>query len=201
MSPLPHAGSVRRADGHTLLPFSTATTDTQAPPAKRATRPAAVSGNPMDDRPATPPATLSHSHRHPPRFVRAASVVAAVGEAGGKAAPPVQLPAQRGVVDAKRASDDLLARLVEARYAAGDRGGRLHQRLGAHSEVGAGANGPAPGHVRQLNAGTPHSVDRADGGREIAQGGAARPAQEDRGQRGVLLVVGPLIEVKADPPR
>ena len=60
---------------------------------------------------------------------------------------------------------------------------------------------PAPGHVRQLNAGTPYSVDRADGSREIAQGGPTRPAQEDRGQRRVLLVAGLLIEVNADPPR
>jgi len=70
--------------------------------------------------------------------VRAASVAGAVGEIGGKAAPPVQLPAQRGVVDAKRASDDLPVRLVEARYGTGDRGGRLHERFGAHSEVGTG---------------------------------------------------------------
>lgn len=54
--------------------------------------------------------------------------------------------------------------------------------------------------MRQLNTGGPDGADRADGGRKVAQGGAARPAEEDRGQRCLLLVVGPLIEVKADPP-
>src|SRR4249919_3015525 len=106
--------------------------------------------------------------------MRAASVAGAVGEVGGKAAPPVQVPAERGVVDAERAADDLLAWPVEAGYAAGDRGGRLDRCFGVHGEVGVSANGPAPGHVRQLNAGTPHSVDSGDSGREVAHGGAAR---------------------------
>ena len=102
----------------------------------------------MADQPATRRDTIAQPPVPKPGWVSAASVIGAVGEVGGKAAPPVQLPTQRGVIDTKRAGDDFLAWPVQTRYAAGHRGGR-----------------------------------------------------EDRSQRGVLLVAGPLIEVQADPPR
>jgi len=97
--------------------------------------------------------------------------------------------------------DNLLAWLIETGYAAGHQGGRRDRCRGVHNEIGVRANGPAAGHVRQLDAGTPDSMDGADGSREIAPGSAARPARDDRGQRGVLLAAGPIIEVQADPPR
>jgi hypothetical protein len=54
--------------------------------------------------------------------------------------------------------------------------------------------------VRQLNAGTPYSGDRADGDREMRR--VVPPARPRKiAASGVLRVAGPLIEVKADPPR
>jgi hypothetical protein len=113
----------------------------------------------------------------------------------------VQVPAQRCIRRPECSGDDLLAGPVHASYAAGDLGRRINRCLGAHGEVRVSANRPPPGHMRQLNAGTPHGVDRADGSREVAQGGAAGPAEKNRGQRSVLLMAGSLIDVQADPPR
>lgn len=41
-------------------------------------------------------------------------------------------------------------------------------------------------------------MDGADGSHETAPGSAARPARDDRGQRGVLLAAGLIIGVQAD---
>jgi hypothetical protein len=119
------------------------------------------------------PAALLDGQRYPVRFVRVGSVAGVVGEVGGKAAPPVQVPAERGVMDAERVSQDLLAGLVEARNAAGHGRGRRDWCFGAHGEVGAGAKEPAPGHVRELNAGTPTYADPASASHTTHPGACA----------------------------
>src|SRR5205823_14956273 len=115
---------------------------------------------------------------------------------GGGVAPSPALPAQRRVGRLQRVAVQLGAGMVEAGDAALDVARLGGVALGLHVQVADDVDALAGRDVLEGYPGRPDDADLADG-RAVQPGdGPAGPAEEDVGQRGPLLVAGPLVDVE-----